>query len=43
MKTKAEGDEIDSLNTLVNELYDRLLEVEKRGTSIEIVAGNPNL
>jgi hypothetical protein len=31
VKGKADGDEIDSLSTLVHELYERLVVVEKRG------------
>lgn len=29
MKTKVEGDEIDSLNTLMNELYEKLQDMER--------------
>jgi hypothetical protein len=32
MKTKAEGDEIDSLSTLINELYDKITELERGGS-----------
>ena len=31
VKQKAEGDEIDSMHTLINELYDRLIEIERNG------------
>lgn len=31
LKRKVDGDEIDSVNTLINELYDRLVEIERRG------------
>lgn len=31
LKQKAEGDEIDSMNTLINELYERLQDYEKGG------------
>jgi hypothetical protein len=31
VRSKVDGDEIDSVNTLVHELYERLLELERRG------------
>lgn len=33
LKFKAEGEEIDSLNNLVNELYDKITELEKSGSA----------
>ena len=33
VKQKADGDEIDSLNTLLNELYERFTEFERTGAS----------
>ena len=33
VKQKADGDEIDSLHTLLNELYDRFLDFEKNGSN----------
>ena len=32
VKQKANGDEIDSLNTLLHELYERIVDIEKNGT-----------
>ncbi len=31
LKQKVDGDEIDSLNTLLNELYERILQLENTG------------
>jgi len=33
LKQKPDGDEIDSLSTLINELYERILEIQKSGNS----------
>ena len=35
MKQKADGDEIDSMTTLVNELYERMVDLEKRGVMMD--------
>ena len=46
LKQKVDGDEIDSLNTLINELYERMMEMAKSGGSKDgsgVAAGNPSL
>lgn len=34
LKAKASGDEIDSMNTLVNELYEKIVDIENRKSNI---------
>lgn len=43
VKNKVDGDEIDSVNTLVNELYERLVELEKRGGVSNEGMNSPNV
>lgn len=40
VKQKANGDEIDSLNTFLHELYERLTEIEKNGIKVTTTGGD---
>jgi hypothetical protein len=41
LKHKADGDEIDGLNSLVNELYEKWGEIEKRFTGVGDGSSSP--
>lgn len=43
MKFKVDGDEIENVSILVNELYERMQELENRVLPSELAADNPNL